>query len=146
MVHKKQMERNNGRNENEKILYHGTEEENVQDICKKDFNRSYCGTNGSFCNNFIILNISFELLEKGVAYGKGVYIALNSSYSHSYTNSTNRLRRIIRRRVLVCLITVGDESMKAPPNGYDSTGNDDSSIFVCYRDDQCYREYLISYK
>ena len=52
MVHKKQMERKNGGNESEKILYHGTKEDYVQDICKKGFNRSYCGANGSLLKNF----------------------------------------------------------------------------------------------
>jgi hypothetical protein len=32
---------------NEKILYHGTKEDNVQDISSKGFNRSYCGINGN---------------------------------------------------------------------------------------------------
>ena len=56
---------------------------------------------------------------------------------------------MFRCRVLVGLITIGNSSMKVPPsmnNGqqYDSTG-DGSSIFVCYHDNQCYPEYLITY-
>ena len=45
LIHKKQMEKKN--RGNEKILYHGTKEDNVQDISSKGFNRSYCGINGN---------------------------------------------------------------------------------------------------
>ncbi len=82
---------------------------------------------------------------KGVAYGQGVYFALNSSYSHCYTGNTSDYKRMFQCRVLVGLITIGDKSMKVPPEGFDSTSDPSSSIFVCYHDDQCYPEYLITY-
>ena len=45
LLHKEYLKKKNG-DENEKILYHGTEEKNINLICEKGFNRSYCGTNG----------------------------------------------------------------------------------------------------
>ena len=90
---------------------------------------------------------SFEFLFffKGVVYGQGVYFALNSSYSHRYTGNTSNYKRMFQCRVLVGSIAIGDKSMKVPPDGFDSTGDPSSSIFVCYHDDQCYPEYLITY-
>ena len=46
MIHKDFLKKKNKGNENEKILYHGTNEDNIEIICKNGFNRSYCGTNG----------------------------------------------------------------------------------------------------
>merc|ERR1712167_118425 len=43
-------------------LFHGTDQDTVPKITQQGFNRSFCGKNAT-------------------AYGKGVYFALNSSYS-----------------------------------------------------------------
>ena len=56
---------------------------------------------------------------------------------------------MFRCKVLVGSCTVGNSSMKVPPNmsngqQYDSTG-DGKTIFVCYHDNQCYPEYLITF-
>ena len=130
MSHKELIKKKNNQNENEKNLFHGTEEKNIKDICEKGFNRSYCGTNG-------------------VVYGQGVYFALNSSYSHTYTGKTVGSKKMFRCKVLVGSSTVGNNLMKVAPliNGqqYDSTGDSDGTIFVIYHDNQCYPEYLITY-
>jgi hypothetical protein len=55
LLHKEYIKKKNGGFENEKILYHGTNEENIQNISKKGFNRSYCGTNGNFFNTATII-------------------------------------------------------------------------------------------
>ena len=57
---------------------------------------------------------------------------------------------MFRCRVLVGSCTTGNSSMKVPPNmpngeQYDSTGDSGGTVFVCYHDNQCYPEYLITY-
>ncbi len=59
-------------------------------------------------------------------------------------------RKMFRARVLVGETTHGNSSMKTPPikqndEKYDSTCDSGQSIFVCYNDNQCYPEYLITY-
>ena len=46
--------KNNG-NENEKILYHGSDEQTISKISKSGFNRSYCGKNGEIIIYFSVL-------------------------------------------------------------------------------------------
>ena len=116
--------------ENEMTLYHGTKNDAIDSICRLGFNRSYCGVNG-------------------VSYGQGVYFSLSSFYSHQYTEQHYQ-SSMFRVKVLVGETTLGNSSMKVPPkkgNGdqYDSTCDQHKSIFVCYHDNQCYPEYLITY-
>ena len=47
--------------------------------------------------------------------------------------------------VLVGDSVFGKDTMKTPPEGFDST-TDGKHIFVTYRDDQAYAAYLIVYK
>jgi poly [ADP-ribose] polymerase 10/14/15 len=130
-VHRDYLLKKNG-NENEKILFHGTASKNTESICKFGFNRSYCGING-------------------VALGRGVYFARESSTSHSYTQGSSH-RQMFQCRVLVGDSTPGNSAMNVPPNKingepYDSTCDfaSSGSVYVCYNDNQCYPEYLISY-
>jgi hypothetical protein len=58
---------------------------------------------------------------------------------------------MFRVRILVGDSCIGDSSMKVPPTNpntlepYDSTTDSAQSLYVCYHDNQCYPEYLISY-
>ena len=121
------------RSPNEMRLFHGSQEDSLMKICRFGFNRSYCGKNG-------------------VAFGQGVYFAVNSRYSHTYSGATkDGMRCMLRAMVLVGDSCVGNSTMKTPPEKtqgsgvlYDST-SDGGSIFVCYHDNQCYPEYLIYY-
>ncbi|CAF0802138.1 unnamed protein product [Brachionus calyciflorus] len=122
------------RNINEKDLFHGSTEDSLLKICRFGFNRSYCGKNG-------------------VAYGHGVYFALNSSYSRSYSQANHQgYSCMIRAKVTVGESCVGNSTMKTPPERsglkipYDSTTDQSQSIFVCYHDNQCYPEYLIYFR
>lgn len=47
-------------------------------------------------------------------------------------------------KVLVGKSALGSHKMKVPPEGYDST-TDNDHIFVTYHDDQAYAAYLITY-
>lgn len=47
ITHKNYVKKKNNNDENERVLYHGTTEANVNNICQRGFNRSYCGVNGN---------------------------------------------------------------------------------------------------
>ena len=113
-------------------LFHGTSEESIKQIARFGFNRSLCGKNGT-------------------AYGQGVYFAVNSSYSDGYAGRTQgNFKIMFRVRVLVGDSCVGNSQMKEPPKKntgepFDSTTDGSKQIFVCYHDNQCYPEYIITY-
>ena len=57
---------------------------------------------------------------------------------------------MFRARILVDESTIGNSSMKISPNKtdgepYDSTTVSKKTIIVCYHDNQCYPEYIITY-
>ncbi|CAF1094066.1 unnamed protein product [Rotaria sordida] len=112
----------------EKKLFHGCPQESVNLIINSFFNRSFAGVNG-------------------VVYGQGAYFSGNAGYSHRYAkpNQSNGERSMFVVNVIVGNTTQGNHSMKTPPAGFDST-TDGDHIFVTYRDDQAYAEYLIVYR
>ncbi|XP_072542604.1 poly(ADP-ribose) polymerase family member 14-related sequence 1 isoform X2 [Salminus brasiliensis] len=132
------MEIKNGHQNNEKMLFHGTREDSMKHINHSGFNRSYAGVNAT-------------------AYGKGTYFALNASYSSSNTYSVpdhQGHKHMYFCRVLTGDYTTGHSSMFVPPpksaNGidlYDSVVDRPTAptIFVVFRDDHAYPEYLITF-
>ena len=89
-------------------------------------------------------------------YGKGVYFATNSDYSHRYAsqNGTGPAPyRMILSKVLTGEYTYGKPDMIAPPNKQnkaelfdslvDNTNN--PAIFVIFHDTQAYPQYVIEY-
>ncbi len=48
LIYKDYIKKKNNQNENEKTLFHGTDENNINLICQNGLNRSYCGKNGFF--------------------------------------------------------------------------------------------------
>jgi poly [ADP-ribose] polymerase 7/11/12/13 len=81
----------------------------------------------------------------GTAYGVGVYFSSNAAYSHRYTSeNANKERCMFIARVLTGKTTLGTNSMKIRPLGFDST-TDNKHIFVTYHDAQALAEYLITY-
>ena len=93
-----------------------------------------------------------------IAFGAGVYFALNSSYSAGSTYSkpnANGIKQMYYARVLVGESTLGNSSMrvlppKAPPNPdkFDSATDNMTSpqMFVIFSDTQAYPEFLIEFK
>uniref|UniRef100_A0A3B3ZLM5 Poly [ADP-ribose] polymerase n=1 Tax=Periophthalmus magnuspinnatus TaxID=409849 RepID=A0A3B3ZLM5_9GOBI len=90
-------------------------------------------------------------------YGKGVYFAVNASYSARdvYSEPDDAgLKRMYVARVLTGRYTEGEASMKAPPprgknlsDRYDSLVDSlqNPEMFVIFHDDQAYPEYLITF-
>ncbi|CAC5392514.1 Protein mono-ADP-ribosyltransferase PARP15 [Mytilus coruscus] len=121
-------------------VWHGTNKQAIENIINTGFNRSYCSV---------------------TAYGKGVYFAVNVSYSapgYSRVDPTDGLKRMLMCKVLAGEFTVGNNQMRTPPPKtqsaagshilYDSTTNHVSSpgMFVIYHDSQAVAEYLVTFK
>ncbi|XP_071169371.1 protein mono-ADP-ribosyltransferase PARP14-like [Mytilus edulis] len=139
---KKSMDSTNAkRNNNELKLWHCTAMEAVDSINTYGFNRSYCGKNA-------------------VAYGNGVYFAVNPTYSAQAQYARpdpNGNKRMYMCKVLVGEFTKGQGGMNVPPPKpvaggghilYDSVVDNPLSprIFVIFHDTQAYPEYLIVFK
>merc|ERR1719399_1369961 len=117
-------------------LFHGTDEETVPKIVGMGFNRSFCGKNAT-------------------AYGKGVYFALDASYSSSQQYA--RPNAAGTQHMFLVRVTVGEYCQgrrdALTPDArsghvlYDSTVNStrDPTIFVAYHDAQAYPEYLVRF-
>lgn len=139
MVQKKDMEDRNRppRVENERILWHGTVKDSLNNIFSYGFNRAYCGKNEFF-------------------FGRGVYFARDFSYSAQTTYSRpdpDGTKYIFMCRVLTGTFTVGNKEMIEPEMKpgtnfrHDCTVNnfDEPTIFVVFKDAQAYPEYLVSF-
>ena len=123
---------------NERQLFHGTNPEIVEAICKQNFDWRLHGKNAT-------------------VYGEGSYFALNSSYSDSYAKEdTKGSKFMFVAKVLVGSYTKGQSSYRRPPSKepsnpasdlYDSCVDDRSfpTIFVVFDTDQFYPEYIIEY-
>ncbi|XP_052101663.1 protein mono-ADP-ribosyltransferase PARP14-like isoform X2 [Mytilus californianus] len=125
----------------ERKLWHGTTMEAVDSINTFGFNRSYCGKNA-------------------VAFGNGVYFAVNPTYSaqaHYARPDPNGNKRMYMCKVLVGDFAKGQGGMKVPPPKpgaagghilYDSVVDNPQNpgIFVIFHDSQAYPEYLIVFK
>ncbi|XP_065148690.2 poly(ADP-ribose) polymerase family member 14-related sequence 1 isoform X2 [Paramisgurnus dabryanus] len=132
------MELKNGHQNNEKRLFHGTSEQTINHINKSGFNRSYAGKNAA-------------------AYGNGTYFALNASYSANNTYSVPNAqgqKHMYLCRVLTGDYTRGNGGMIVPPpkntttaDLYDTVVDNQAAptIFVVFRDDNAYPEYLITF-
>lgn len=123
----------------EQVLYHGTSESAVLDICAHGFNRSFCGRNGTL-------------------YGQGVYFAKRASLSvldrYSPPNSEGH-KAVFVARVLTGDYAQGSRGLKAPPlraSGqvlrYDSAVDclQQPRIFVIFHDTQALPTHLITCK
>ncbi|XP_060594497.1 protein mono-ADP-ribosyltransferase PARP14-like [Ruditapes philippinarum] len=132
--------RNKPETQNERMLWHGTKAEAVDSINIHGFNRSFCGQNA-------------------VAFGYGVYFAVEADYSCDDTYSVpdaNDVKRIYYSRVLTGEYTTGVHGLRQPPakpvggphNLYDSVIDDPdyNQMFVVFNDTQAYPEYLIFFK
>jgi len=116
---------------NEKKLFHGTDYQAADSICKDGFDWRRCGKNGT-------------------VYGKGTYFALNSKYSasgYSTPNSSGECKMFLAS-VLLGNYAQGSPKLSVPPTGFHSLVDSVSSptIFVVFERKQSYPEYLITYR
>ncbi|XP_062989431.1 protein mono-ADP-ribosyltransferase PARP12-like [Elgaria multicarinata webbii] len=134
---KEQMKKaNEGKDVDERPLFHGTSQNHVDAICQQNFDWRICGVHGT-------------------AYGKGSYFARDASYSDNYSRSDSDLKIMFLAKVLVGEFTNGVSSYLRPPAKdsqntvfYNSCVNSlhNPSIFVIFEKHQIYPEYLIKYR
>ncbi|XP_059211394.1 protein mono-ADP-ribosyltransferase PARP15 [Centropristis striata] len=124
----------------EKLLYHGTTQDNCDSIMKTGFNRRFCGQNAT-------------------SYGQGTYFAVHANYSANLTYSkpaADGSQLMFVSRVLTGFYTQGQSDMKVPParsplqphDRYDSVVDrmDIPNMFIVFHDIQAYPDYLITFK
>ncbi|KAI8777410.1 poly [ADP-ribose] polymerase 14 [Biomphalaria glabrata] len=119
--------------QNEQNLFHGTSPQPIPQINETGFNRSYCGVNGT-------------------VYGKGVYFAVNASYSEKYAVRDEQGNKYMYRVKALTgeFIETNQETKYLPKKPgsnrpYDSGGNSSRGIYVIFHDAQVYPEYLITF-
>ncbi|XP_066579850.1 protein mono-ADP-ribosyltransferase PARP12-like [Amia ocellicauda] len=126
---KEQMEKSKeGKEVDERFLFHGTKAELIDPICEQNFDWRICGVNGT-------------------SYGKGSYFARDASYSNKYSKVKDGHKYMFFVRVLAGEFTKGHSNIVRPPILYDSCVNSttDPTIFVIFEKYQIYPEYLIEY-
>ncbi|XP_053727673.1 protein mono-ADP-ribosyltransferase PARP14-like isoform X3 [Synchiropus splendidus] len=134
---KKELEQKNKHQNNELVLYHGTQSDAIALINKQGFNRSYAGMHGAL-------------------YGNGCYFAVDPMYSYNYAKPDGRNdRRMYAARVLVGDFTKGAKGMISPPSRntgqaadlFDSVVDKEPNpaIHVIFQDIQAYPEYLLTF-
>ncbi|NXY13921.1 PAR12 polymerase, partial [Atrichornis clamosus] len=134
---KEKMKKENGGKEvQEKLLFHGTDNSSMKMICTQNFDWRICGSNGT-------------------NYGKGIYFARDASYSHTFCQATEQGHLMFVARVLVGDLVKGNAAYVRPPRKpgeglwfYHSCVDDESnpSVFVVFEKHQVYPEYIIEYK
>lgn len=135
---KKQLDSKNKHQNNEKLLFHGTGADSIEQINEHGFNRSYAGTHAAM-------------------FGKGSYFAVDPAYSaRGYaTPDAKGHKRMYLARVLVGDFTQGRAGMIMPPaktagstaDLYDSVTDNAAvpTMFVIFNDIQAYPEHLITF-
>ena len=144
-TNKKNLKQKNKENQAlEYNLFHGSNKQSIDLICKLGFNRSLCGKNGT-------------------VYGQGCYFARDASYSHHYSlkeeATTKKSGQNSRQlQMLYCSVLVGaydqttnstnkDTGLRSDGKQYDSSVDDltDPKIFVVFKDHRAIPKYLIYY-
>ncbi|NXA47673.1 PAR12 polymerase, partial [Nothocercus julius] len=133
---KEQMKkRSPGKEVDERLLFHGTNQSHLAAICEQNFDWRVCGVHGT-------------------KYGKGSYFARDASYAHQFCPSS-----IGHQSMFVAHVLVGDfvrgnsEYLRPPPRPdnpnrlYDSCVDDpkNPSIFVIFEKLQIYPAYILEY-
>ncbi|XP_063073843.1 protein mono-ADP-ribosyltransferase PARP12-like [Engraulis encrasicolus] len=132
-LQKDNMKTKAGKDVDERLLFHGTNCQYVDAICRDNIDWRMCGKNGT-------------------RYGKGSYFARDAKYSNSYTDKLGP-KSIFVCRVLVGDFTTGERTFKKPPlkdeqYRFNSCVDniDQPGIFVIFEKSQIYPEYLIQYQ
>ncbi|NXX66941.1 PAR14 polymerase, partial [Spizella passerina] len=138
-IKKCEIDKKNGNRNNERLLFHGTNQESLTLINKKGFNRSYAGMHAA---NF----------------GNGTYFAVNANYSANDLYSrpdVNGKKYMYLARVLVGEYSLGIKGSITPAQKnvsnsvdlYDSSTDSVThpSMFIIFNDIQAYPEYLITF-
>jgi poly [ADP-ribose] polymerase 7/11/12/13 len=121
----------------ERIVFHGTKQSNVDSICENNFNWRLHGNS------------------TGNRYGKGVSFSPISYYASHYSDKRATVKVMFLVRILISNSTVGKGDMTIPPligDGYnhnilryDTAQKENGHVIVKFSDNEYYPEYLIHY-
>ncbi|KAF3859304.1 hypothetical protein F7725_021703 [Dissostichus mawsoni] len=123
----------------ERHLFHGTNKEASEEICRTNFDPRIAGLNGTSC-------------------GFGSYFSISASYSNTYSAMArpNGVRHMFLAKVLVGNVTQGMPNYRRPPiksktrpiGRYDTCVDDvkNPTMFVVFDSCQCYPYYVIKYQ
>jgi hypothetical protein len=123
LLKKEKMEKEHGTVE-ERSLFHGTQENYVDDICRFNFDWRRKGSS------------------RGHKFGQGVSFTPEVSYARHYTPD----RVMLLVKVLVAKLHIGQSDTVVPMESYDTTRNSPGTVIVKYEDDDFYPQYVIHYK
>ena len=85
-------------------------------------------------------------------WGRGIYFAVNASYSHTYAHTDragNRLMFLSKVYVGNAKYKARDDNLRGPPKGYQSIcGNHPAgtTVYILYENGLAYPGYLIKYQ
>ncbi|XP_046996993.1 protein mono-ADP-ribosyltransferase PARP11-like [Schistocerca americana] len=118
----------------EEYLFHGTKEQNKDNICRNNFDWRKHGKS------------------VGNIFGQGVSFTPISCYASHYSDSCNTQRMMIVSKVLIAKETVGNKYMKIPPQfdymqclRYDTATKENRHVIVKFSDNEFYPTYVIYY-
>lgn len=125
---------------NEKLLFHGTDHQNVDSVCDE--------------------NIDWRAQDEGraAAFGEGAYFTEEAALSNLYCKQDSEsVRYMFLAEVLVGSFAKGEPSMKRPPQKSDDASKkelfdscvdnvDKPTIYVLFNSDQYYPTFLVQYK
>jgi len=125
---KQEMAQKNGRDANERLVWHGSRNNAYDLILREGFDIRVANMNG--------------------AIGAGVYFAVSSSTSNGYVVGNERVKKMFYCRVLLGEMGQGQQGLRRPPEKkkgqlYDSVGN--STMYVVFDNNQAFPEYVIHY-
>ncbi|XP_059182092.1 protein mono-ADP-ribosyltransferase TIPARP-like [Centropristis striata] len=120
----------------ERHVFHGTNQEAVEGICRNNFDPRMAGVNGT-------------------SFGIGSYFTTDASYAHKFSPKTpSEVCHIFLAKVLVGNVCVGRRDYRRPPNSrskkltlhtcVDNINN--PTVFVVFDSCQCYPYYLVNYR
>lgn len=110
----------------EHLLFHGTKDNNVESICKYNFDWRLYGKN------------------VGHKFGKGVNFSINAKYASAYTDPNSYVKVMIIAKVLIANVCQGKHDMSIPPPGFDTTQKGQNGIvMVKYEDNEFYPAYIL---
>lgn len=108
----------------EKLLFHGTKENNVESIVKENFD--------------------WRKTKQWHKYGLGVYFTQKPSIASRFSDKSTT-KAMFYVKVLISSQCIGEKNMPIPPDNTDTTTNRKKTEYVKYDDNSFYPLYLIYY-
>nr|CAI5821822.1 unnamed protein product [Callosobruchus analis] len=113
----------------ERCVYHGTRTENVDSICKTNFNYRLIGRYGHLGNK----------------YGNGVSFSPTIEYAKSFPRRVCGQKAMFLVKVIETSRCIGTQGLEIPQNGCDTSISPDRNVLVKYTDNEFYPTHVAYY-